>query len=453
MYLEINDNLDLQDYLNSFLKEALKRNLIEEKNIELIYIQIKDLFIKQATKFTLGDSSSIPEETANDILSSISYTIGIELQSINDFNKRLEILLSTPIESIFSIGLEKTKNMFKKAKLYYLQTKKHMLRINVVCYNDTLIHGIETFFQKYDCDFYSHCTPGSIDYPLAYDKMDTIGIQYLFIYLKRVYLENLLCKRIKHSTLLTLLNNYDRNYGVLLFNIFKVILHNLIGCIIINKNPHSILLTKNECNSIYKRLSFYNELDYENLHKKITDLILSEDLVEDTFSKEYVHSIVFDTLESLKVYIKYKDKYPFFTYNHDKLQDKLKFIDNKSLDDDTFREYLEEILSLRYTEDKIGMLNECCKSIKDLIDFLNNDIFYSKEYNTYFSTLSVNNISLLLSRSLLYGIPIKDDFINQLISLPKTFKWETELIKYIQTINNSNIDLIKNTLFSLEDIT
>lgn len=452
MYLKTNDNLDLQDYLNSFLKEALKQNLIEEKHIELIYIQLRNLFVKQANKFTLGDSSSIPEETASDILSSIGYTIGIELQGINDFNKRVETLLSTPIESIFSTGLQKIKNMLKKAKLYYLQTKKHMLKIDVISYNDTLVHGIEIFFQKYDCDFYSHCTPGSIDYPLAYDKLDTIGVQYVLIYLKKVYLENFLCKRVKHSTLLKLLNNYNRNHNVLLFNIFKVILHNLIGCIIIDKNPNNILLSKNECNSIYKRLSFYNELDYENLHKKVTDLILFDDLVEDTFSKEYLHSIVFDTLESLRIYIKNKDKYPFFTYCSDKVKDKLKFIDNKCLDDNTFREYLEEMLSLRYIEDKIEMLNTHCKSIQDLIDFLNNDIFNSKEYHIYFSTLSINSISLLLSNSLLYGIPIKDDIINQLIGLPKTFNWENEIVKYIQTIDNSNVDLIKDTLLSFEDI-
>lgn len=452
MDLETTDHLDLTDYLNSLLKESIKQNLIKEEGLQSIYIQIKDLFIKRAERFTLGDSSSLPEETATDLLNSITYTIGIELQSFTNLKEQIQILISKSINSIFYNGLEKVKKMLKQAKLYYLQTKKHMLRIGVIAYNDTLFDGLEEFFKNYDCDFLSHHTPGYIDYPLAYDKMDSIGVQYVITYLKKIYVENIICKSIDHGDLIKILKNYDKNYSVLLFNIFKVVVHNTIGCIIINRNPNKILLEENDCKGIYKRLSLYTESDYINIHHETVNFLLSKGLNNDSFSKDYINSIIFDVLEHLKIYIKYKDNYSFFVFDNNSSYNKMKFIDNECLDDSDFRDLLDEILSLRYTQDKIKMLNDNCRSIRDLIDLLNNDIFYKDEYFVYFSTLNIKSISLLLSFSLFHNNPIENNFIIQLENIPKSYLWQYKIINYIQSLGENEKKLIQETLLSLEDI-
>lgn len=445
--------LDYTNYLNSLIKEALKRNLIKEQQLEIIYIQIGDLFIYKAKRFTLGDSSSIPEETANHILSSIQYTIGIELQSIQSINKQIKFLISEPIQSIFENGLKKVKNLFKKAKIYHMKVKETMLPLDILAYNDTLTNGLNIFFKEYDAEFFSHESPGSIDYPLAYDEMNTTGVQYTIDYLKKVYLENLLCRKLRQKDILKLLNYYDRNYKVLLFNVFKVILHNIIGSIILHKNINNLFLTEYECRGIYEKISFYDNEDYYKLYRDILDYILTDNLKQDTFSKNYLSSIIFDSLNSLRESISNNNSYTFFTLTGaKKTNSKLKFIDNKSLDDEIFRGIFNEISSLRYFSDKIRMLNTHPKSIKDLIDFLNGDIFSEGEYYRYFITLTTNEISLILSQSIFYGNPIEKDFLNQFNILPKKFNFEEFLYRYVLILDKSEVNSIIETLKSLEDI-
>ena len=138
MDLEIKDyKLDFSNYLPSFLEKAVRLNLINQDSLQFIYSQITSLLVKKCNKFTLEESSSLPEETVNGILNSINYTIGIELQSFYDFSHSVNYLLNTPIEDIYINGLKKINQMIKKSKLYHLQIKKQLLTLNVQAYKES----------------------------------------------------------------------------------------------------------------------------------------------------------------------------------------------------------------------------------------------------------------------------------------------------------------------------
>ena len=77
---------------NSLLKfsdEIQLENNISNENRELIEIKMWNLLGKWTERYTMGDSTSVPIEIAEELLKSISFSIGIELRDSSDFVERL----------------------------------------------------------------------------------------------------------------------------------------------------------------------------------------------------------------------------------------------------------------------------------------------------------------------------------------------------------------------------
>lgn len=179
--------LDFSNYIPSLLSKAIKDNTITKDVLKHIEIQFITLLHKQMKKFTLNESSSLPVEAAENILHSIMYTTGIELQSEPNLLKQIEILSTVSVDKIFNNGIKRLKNMLSKAKFYHSQVKKTLLPIELITYTDTLDQGLKNFFDKYDLYFDAHNTILCLDYPLASDELNMIGLQRILDYLKKVY--------------------------------------------------------------------------------------------------------------------------------------------------------------------------------------------------------------------------------------------------------------------------
>jgi len=67
------------NYLSFALKRAMENGLLLEANIEIIQSKLWMLLEKQSDRFTMGDSSSVPVETAQELLLSICFCIEMHL--------------------------------------------------------------------------------------------------------------------------------------------------------------------------------------------------------------------------------------------------------------------------------------------------------------------------------------------------------------------------------------
>jgi hypothetical protein len=86
------------------MRELTPRSLggLSEADAAAVFKKLMRLLEKQAARYTTGDSSSIREETARELLVSIRFTLGFYLQ---ESGLPAGLLVSADMDEIFSLGL------------------------------------------------------------------------------------------------------------------------------------------------------------------------------------------------------------------------------------------------------------------------------------------------------------------------------------------------------------
>lgn len=81
----INSNkLSSEFYFNSILQEAYICGLLNDSDLENIQLQCINLLAYKSDRYNMGESSSIRVETAESIMKSNLYSIGLYLKSLSD---------------------------------------------------------------------------------------------------------------------------------------------------------------------------------------------------------------------------------------------------------------------------------------------------------------------------------------------------------------------------------
>ena len=149
-----------------------------EEEIQRFLDKLWQLLAKQTERYTMGDSTSVPTETAQELLASICYTLQFEMAQTG-FTPR--DLLNSDLYAAFQDGqahltakVEETKRRWEFA---CAQTQADA---------DTL-RWIGCFFKKYDLYFFAHQTPWDMDYPLRPGASEQLkGITYVEACLREI---------------------------------------------------------------------------------------------------------------------------------------------------------------------------------------------------------------------------------------------------------------------------
>ena len=75
---------DPSDCVMSLLKQGQAYGLVTDEDLQMFYVKLYALLAKQADRYMEGRSSSIPKETAEQLMKSILYVIGMEVRSENN---------------------------------------------------------------------------------------------------------------------------------------------------------------------------------------------------------------------------------------------------------------------------------------------------------------------------------------------------------------------------------
>lgn len=417
------ENLNEEHYFQSIIEEAQNMKLLSDSELEDIQMQSIKLLTRVTERYTGGESSSVRVETAQSILQSILYSIGIYLKSFPDADMSLEEIKKTPLAELYKQGrklIEKNINIAKHM-LHLIQNER--VKNENIAYNDTIENGLPEFFTGYDADYAAHDSPGSIDYPLNIDKMDLCGIEYIYNYLEKLYWENKFCKNFDAYDIDCVLRGYDEKYQDLLVNIFRIVYTNALGCILANKNIFRLEiglmdrqymqekledLSENELNEVLKNASvkLCKELDITNEY-----LLTYISFTIEELSKRLKKELENDHLES--IFVNYKEK---------AIKQVIHFMDGDKMDDDLFRAFATEIRECRFVSDKIAIINKEIHSISDLVDILEGACLFGNEFIEFFSTLGDNELAMLSNL-----LPV-----NKLDSIlaESEKEWHVKLVEY-----------------------
>lgn len=417
----------MEEYNKSLLKFSddihIDKNMSEEDKM-LIEVKMWNLLGKRTERYTMGDSTSVPIEMAEELLNSICFSIGLELKGVMNPN---EILLEEEISDLLKASWSKIESMMEVGKKLLEKVRKSSPNMENISYNHTL-NEIGEFFKRYDYRFFAHKIDCSIDYQLSNPISEKLqGIEYVNEYLKSLLIENEFCRCFHENNIINILNSYCPDYKGLLINIFEPIVTNAIGLDVLGENIFTLEISALQREMLlrtFRNLSKVQILDeLMSSTKRICDILG----IVDNEKIEYIQKTAVDIYPRIEVGL--------FTGNINnlflsfKFEEPLKesvFIDNDVMDNEKLRDLIEEMKDCRFTSDKIAMVREEVHSIRDLVEVLN-ECFWEDEALELFKALSKEEIYLIK-----YYLDSEDEeYISD-------SEWEIKFKDYLGSLSNSH---------------
>ncbi|SFR76801.1 DUF6179 domain-containing protein [Anaeromicropila populeti] len=362
--------------------------------IEHTMEEILPLLARQVNRYTSGDSSSVTNETAKDILASIYYCMDA-YEKAGTENQLQEIICQREApEMVFEKGLIIEKRKFQKAKGLMETIQKETMAIENQAMQDTIYYGIPLFFQKYDICFHACNDAGSIDYPLCHEIYNLCGIDFIWEYLKNLSLENKLINRFALKDINEILCGYSEEYESLLINVFQLVLQNVLGLTILNQNYQRLSIFPDERAYLQKYLEKLKQKELENLLCHGAEKICSEFGLDETSVFYYKKAAVNFSFQLNKNLSFQKIQSDFITGKLLKTEQQTEFEEGGKMEDSQLRKLIDEMKICRLTSDKTEMVKRYIHSLSDLKEILG-ECFWGEEFKEVLSLLSKEEISFL----------------------------------------------------------
>jgi hypothetical protein len=143
---------------------------------------------RRARLFTAGDSTSLREETAQELLESIRFTLRLALETQPD--RRRLLLTADGAEELLADGQRIIRSRTELCRRLWQAVCVSAPKLQSASLRDTLT-DIGAFFRRYDWRFLAHRVPCTIDYPLCLAvSEEKEGVDYLLAYLQSLLAEN-----------------------------------------------------------------------------------------------------------------------------------------------------------------------------------------------------------------------------------------------------------------------
>ncbi|HOJ49078.1 MAG TPA: DUF6179 domain-containing protein [Bacillota bacterium] len=401
------ERLSGEYYFSSLLAEAQRNGLISSKDIDKIEFDCFMLLGERTNRYTNGESSSVPVETAQGISNSILYTLGVALKSYPTPDDALNALLEAGVGPLYVKGRRLIDKKIQAAKRLYASMLKNMVVVDNLTYKSTLRDGIRGFFKIYDPEFSAQEICITADYPTFLPINDLAGIEYMHRYIKSLYYENKFCKLFPDSDIENLLYGYSEEYKHLVINIFGLVLTNALGRVMLGKNPLGLSISKDEAAHLEERLSrLTKEQIGEAVHQAFAGLCESLNIESEPL-REYLENALPEITSIISIACEKRiltSVFIEFAYPKDAAE--IAFDFGQKMNPIEYNQILTEINDCRYTSDKIAIIESSVRSLADLEDILLDASFTDAEAYEVFGILSVYEIAALAKK---YAALSKDD--------------------------------------------
>lgn len=398
----------------------IDKNISEEDKM-LIEFKIWNLLGKHTERYTMGDSTSVPIEIAEELLNSICFSLGLELRELMNAK---ELLIEEDISDLLKASWSKIASLMERGKKLLEAVRKSSPNIENISYKDT-INEIDKFFNKYDYRFFAHKIDCSIDYQLSNAISEKLqGIEYINEYLKALLIENEFCICFDKDNIIYILNSYCSDYKELLINIFEPILTNAIGLDILGRDILTLeisALQRETLLGIFRNLSKTEILvKLESSAKSVCDILG----VVDNEKIEYIQKTAVNIYPRIEVGLSTGNiDNIFLSFKYEEELKESEFIDNDTMDNERLRNLINEINDCRFISDKIAMVKEDVNSLSDLVEVLNL-CFWEDEALELFKTLSKEELYI-----------IKHYLDNKYEAYSSDSQWESKFMNYIRGLS------------------
>ncbi|AQS06865.1 DUF6179 domain-containing protein [Clostridium beijerinckii] len=425
----IENLLSKEHYFQSLLQVLHSNDILNNKELENIQVQILGILRETANYYTKAESYSVRVEVAEQIMLSIYYTIGSFLKGKTSIKEKITLIKENAMKYLFSEGEKVLKIKIEESKELLKNVQKSKLKTSNYAYIDTIDYGIPLFFIEYDSRFAAHEMQGSIDYPLAIDEMELVGIEYINEYLRKIDFENQFCSHFDIYEIENLLKSFDKNSDHILINIFELVLTNYLGCMVLGKRGITLDITDTERRYLKNKLGELKEEEFNEVISRIVECICQEFNINDINFINYINKTIYKIMPSIKKNIENnKLENTFITFKNAD-ENLIRYEDGESLENSRFKDITEEIRDCDKVDDKIQIIRKEIHSLRDLVDVLGSDCIFNYEFIEIFKVLDDFEISLLLKY-----IP-NDSVMDVYYGTESDKEWHEKLEEYLDMIN------------------
>ncbi len=174
-----------------------------------------------AGNYVSKESTSITYERAEKLMEAVIYCIN-EAGQAESFLPASEKKI--PPKEMYVIGAKCVEEKTKKALKLYNGIMLNFQSFSNRCLYDTMVKGMPEFFKWYDCVYEPQNTILTLDYPILTDISQRTGIDAVYEYLKCIRLEQRFLGGFEPEYVTRILEEYDRNYGLIIENICEIVL-------------------------------------------------------------------------------------------------------------------------------------------------------------------------------------------------------------------------------------
>lgn len=181
-------------------------------------------------KFTSGESSSVSYERARHLMEGIRYTISI-------YEKEGNLVGGKKPEATeaWRIGQELLNRRRQEVKERYYTLCSTFLDYGNRNLRDTFGMALPGFLERYDLKYAPQETIITMDYPVLSKSSGLTGILAIEQYLEAIAAEQSFLQRFPEEYVKGILIRFQKDYQSQFFNLGRIVLRHLLGCMLIGK--------------------------------------------------------------------------------------------------------------------------------------------------------------------------------------------------------------------------
>lgn len=261
--------------------------LFSDEDHLLLMSRLWTLLAKQTERYTRGDSTSVTEEVAGELIASLWYTLTMVM---DETHTSYEHLLTDDLMPIVKQGQTILQDKLKDTRQLWEAVCRTAPDIQNFYYSDTL-RGIGDYFKHYDLYFFAHRKPVLIDYPLLNPPPETMqGLTYTEQYLKNMLAENLILHQFDIRSVICVLWAVAPAYQEFYMNLCEQSLTNAIGLALIGKDSRMLHIGTGEQEAIKNTLQSIARKKLQQI-LRISALAICDDMsITEEWIRKYISS-------------------------------------------------------------------------------------------------------------------------------------------------------------------
>lgn len=394
-------------YAGSLIQQAISCHLLSDIDVTKIQSDLLVILAEQCEKWSHGESSSVPTEKAQDMMTSILFIISIRLKAYQSPEQAVKMLKSEKLKLLFESGLQIVRRKIVVARHLQKQIVDNLFDTPNVYYRSTIVDGINGFFKLYRPQFAAHEIHITADYPVLMGRPESDGIEFIEQYLRCIEAENDFCVQFCSQDIHHLLCGLTQDYRSVPMNLFEYVMLSVLGLVLLKRNPQKLNLSKKDVENLY--CLFFDKADEEiagYLEKAV--ISLSEHNLLPKSTNRYLAMTLYKFVSAISNAVKTQtlDKV-FLVPVYPKQEMKISFNYGERMDDRKYQILVEKVLQANKSEEKIALILQEIHSLADLLDILSDTELYEEDFELLISMLPLSVFVFLLSQ-----YP-NDDFLDR----------------------------------------